>query len=168
MTKVHSIEPIIGRNPRIIILGSMPGIISINAIQYYANPRNLFWMVLEDLFGIDINASYEFKVQQVQQLPLIIWDTLKSCHREGSLDSKILSTDLEANDIGALLKRFPTVQAIAFNGGASAKYFDRLVRPQLSKDLNVELFKMPSTSPANAGMKQQQKLEIWRKLCRFI
>ncbi|MGK0398229.1 MAG: TDG/mug DNA glycosylase family protein [Gammaproteobacteria bacterium] len=168
MAKVHSIEPIIGRNPRIIILGSMPGIISINAIQYYANPRNLFWMVLADLFGIDINCSYESKVQQVQQLPIIIWDTLKSCHREGSLDSKILSTDLEANDIGALLKQFPTVQAIAFNGGASAKYFDRLVKPQLSKDLSVELFKMPSTSPANAGMKQQQKLEIWRKLYGFI
>jgi TDG/mug DNA glycosylase family protein len=168
VAKVHSIEPIIGRNPRIIILGSMPGIISINAIQYYANPRNLFWMVLADLFGIDINCSYESKVQQVQQLPIIIWDTLKSCHREGSLDSKILSTDLEANDIGALLKQFPTVQAIAFNGGASAKYFDRLVKPQLSKDLSVELFKMPSTSPANAGMKQQQKLEIWRKLCGFI
>jgi hypoxanthine-DNA glycosylase len=168
VAKVHSIEPIIGRNPRIIILGSMPGIISINAIQYYANPRNLFWMVLADLFGIDINCSYESKVQQVQQLPIIIWDTLKSCHREGSLDSKILSTDLEANDIGALLKQFPTVQAIAFNGGASAKYFDRLVKPQLSKDLSVELFKMPSTSPANAGMKQQQKLEIWRKLYGFI
>ena len=168
MTQVHSIEPIIGRNPRIIILGSMPGIISINASQYYANPCNLFWMVLADLFDININCSYESKVQQVQQLPVIIWDTLKSCHREGSLDSKILSTDLEANDIGSLLKQFPTVQVIAFNGAASAKYFDRLVKPQLSKEQNVEFFKMPSTSPANAGMKQQLKLDIWRRLCRFI
>lgn len=168
MTLVHSIEPIIGRKPRIIILGSMPSIISINASQYYANPRNLFWMVLADLFDIDIHCSYESKVKQVQQLPIIIWDTLKSCHREGSLDSKILSTDLETNDIGALLKQFPTVQAIAFNGGASAKYFDRLIKPKLSKDQNVELFKMPSTSPANAGMKQQLKLDIWRGLCRFI
>jgi TDG/mug DNA glycosylase family protein len=104
----------------------------------------------------------------MEELPIILWDTLKACHREGSLDSKILSANIEANDIGALLKQFPTVQAIAFNGGASAKYFDRLVKPQLSKDLNVELFKMPSTSPANAGMKQQQKLEIWRRLCQFI
>jgi TDG/mug DNA glycosylase family protein len=168
MPRVFSIEPIIGRNPRIIILGSMPGIISINAAQYYANPRNLFWTVLADLFSIDIDCSYESKVQQMEELPIILWDTLKACHREGSLDSKILSANIEANDIGALLKQFPTVQAIAFNGGASAKYFDRLVKPQLSKDLSVELFKMPSTSPANAGMKQQQKLEIWRRLCQFI
>jgi TDG/mug DNA glycosylase family protein len=167
-TRVYSIEPIIGRNPRIMILGSMPGIISINAAQYYANPRNVFWIVLADLFGIDIDCSYESKVQQMQQLPMIVWDTLKACHREGSLDSKILNTDIEANDIAALLNRYPTVQAIAFNGGASAKYFDRLVKPQLANELSVELLKMPSTSPANAGMKREQKLELWRRLSVFI
>lgn len=167
-TRVRSIEPIIGQNPRIIILGSMPGIISIKAAQYYANPRNLFWNVLADLFGIDIDVSYESRVEQMRALPIILWDTLKACHREGSLDSKILNTDIEANDITALLKQFPTVQAIAFNGGASAKYFDRLVKPQLPKDLDIELFKMPSTSPANAGMTREHKLELWRKLSVFI
>ena len=167
-TRVCSIEPIIGHNPRIIILGSMPGIISINAAQYYANPRNLFWTVLADLFGMDIDCSYESKVQQIQQLPMIVWDTLKACHREGSLDSKILNTDIEANDIAALLNSYPTVQAIAFNGGASAKYFDRLVKPLIPINLNIELLKMPSTSPANAGMKRERKLELWRRLSAFI
>lgn len=167
-SRVHSIEPIIGHNPRIMILGSMPGIISINAVQYYANPRNLFWAVLADLFGIDIDCSYESKIQQIQQLPLIVWDTLKTCRREGSLDSKILNTDIEANDIVALLRQFPTVEAIAFNGIASAKYFDRLVKPQLATDLDIELLKMPSTSPANAAMKREQKIELWRRLCQFI
>jgi TDG/mug DNA glycosylase family protein len=168
MARVHSIEPIIGRCPRIIILGSMPGIISINAAQYYANPRNMFWTVLAELFGIDIDCDYETKVQQVRDLPVILWDTIKSCHREGSLDSKILNTEIEANDIVALLERYATVQAIAFNGGASAKYFDRLIKPQLPSDLSVELLKMPSTSPANAGMKFEQKLDLWRRLSAFI
>ena len=168
MTRVHSIEPIIGRHPRIIILGSMPGIISINAAQYYANPRNMFWAVLAELFDIDIDCDYETKVQQVRELPVILWDTLKTCHREGSLDSKILNTDIEANDIVALLGQYPAVRAIAFNGGASSKYFDRLIKPQLPNDLSVELFKMPSTSPAYAGMKFEQKLELWRRLSVFI
>lgn len=167
-TRVHSIGPIIGRNPRIIILGSMPGIISINAAQYYANPRNLFWAVLADLFAIDIDCDYDAKIRQMEQLPLILWDTLKACHREGSLDSKILTKDIEANDIAALLTRYPTVQAIAFNGGAAAKYFDRLIKPQLPLDLTIEFFKMPSTSPANAGMQREQKLVLWRQLSVFI
>ena len=168
MTRVHSIEPIIGRNPRIIILGSMPGIISINAAQYYANPRNLFWTVLAELYGMDIECSYESRVQQIRELPIILWDTLKSCHREGSLDSRILNTDIEANDVVGLLERYQTVQAIAFNGAASEKHFNKLIRPQLSADLNIELLKMPSTSPANAGMKLDQKLELWRRLSAFI
>lgn len=168
MALVHSIEPVIGRDPRIIILGSMPGIVSINAAQYYANPRNLFWTVMAELFGIDIDCEYQVKVQQLRGLPIILWDTLKACHRQGSLDSKILNTDIQANDIAALLRQYSTVQAIAFNGGASAKYFDRLIKPHLPDNLAIELLKMPSTSPANAGMKLEQKLELWRRLSVFI
>lgn len=168
MNQVHSIEPIIGRDPRIIILGSMPGIISINAAEYYANPRNIFWIVMAELFAIDIDCDYQAKVQQLRDLPIILWDTLKSCHREGSLDSKILNADIQPNDIAALLKQYPTVQAIAFNGAASARYFDRLIKPQLLDDLRIDLLKMPSTSPANAGMKLEQKIELWRRLSVFI
>ncbi|MFT5656778.1 MAG: TDG/mug DNA glycosylase family protein [Gammaproteobacteria bacterium] len=168
MARVHSIEPIIGRNPRIIILGSMPGIISINAAQYYANPRNMFWAVLAELFGIDTDCSYQARVEQIRELPIILWDTLKACHREGSLDSKILNTEIEANDIVGLLEQHQSVQAIVFNGAASAKYFDRLITPHMPAKRNIELLKMPSTSPANAGMGFDQKIESWKELLRFI
>ena len=46
MTLVHSFEPIVGRDPRIVILGSMPGVVSLQAVQYYANPHNAFWAII--------------------------------------------------------------------------------------------------------------------------
>lgn len=168
MTRVRSFEPIIGCNPRVIILGSMPGVISLNAAQYYANPRNMFWQVVAGLFNIDTDCSYQARVRKIRQLPIILWDTLKACHREGSLDAKIVNADIEANDIVALLEQYPSVRAIAFNGAAAAKYFDRLVRPNVPGNLGIELLKMPSTSPANARMGFEQKLGSWKRLLAFI
>lgn len=168
MPRVHSFEPVVGRDPRIIILGSMPGIISLQAVEYYAHPRNLFWTILAELFEIDIACSYQQRVRQVQELPLILWDTLKSCHREGSLDANISNQQIEANDIVGLVEQHPRLRAIACNGASSHKYFKRLVEPHLPAAREIEVIKLPSTSPANAGMSWAQKLAAWRCLKDFV
>jgi TDG/mug DNA glycosylase family protein len=168
MALVHSFEPIVGRDPRIVILGSMPGVISLQAAQYYANPRNAFWTIIAELFGIDIDCDYDSRVQHISQLPLILWDTLKACHRQGSLDSKILRQQIEANDIVGLLERHSGLRAIAFNGAASEKYFNQLEKHRLPANHALELIKLPSTSPANAAMNFEQKLSAWRNLLDYL
>jgi len=89
MSRVQSFAPIIGRQPRVVILGSMPGVASLEALQYYAHPRNAFWPILGELFGIDPTAEYEARIRELEKLPVILWDTLQACHRPGSLDSDI-------------------------------------------------------------------------------
>ncbi len=131
MTLVHSFEPIVGRDPRIVILGSMPGVVSLQAVQYYANPHNAFWAIIAELFGIDKECNYESRIRQISRSPLILWDTLKSCHREGSLDSKILRQQIEANNVAGLVEQHSSLRVIAFNGAASAKYFDQLEKHRL-------------------------------------
>ncbi len=168
MPLVHSFEPIVGSNPRIVILGSMPGVVSLQAVQYYANPRNAFWAIIAELFGIDIDCSYQSRVDQISQLPLILWDTLKACHREGSLDSKILKQQIEANNIAGLTEQYSGLRAIAFNGAASEKYFNQLEKHRLPANHQLELIKLPSTSPANASMNFDQKLVIWRQLLDYL
>ena len=167
MPQVHSFEPVIGRDPRVIILGSMPGVISLNAVQYYANPHNAFWRIMADLFAFPALVGYEARIEHIKTCPLILWDTLKACHREGSLDSKIRKQDIEANDICGLIRDFPGIQAIVFNGAASEKYFMSLVAPELINH-QLELIRLPSTSPANAAMSFEQKLDAWRCLRRFF
>ncbi len=168
MTLVHSFEPIVGRDPRIVILGSMPGVVSLQAVQYYANPRNVFWAIIAELFGIDTDCNYESRIRQISRSPLILWDTLKACHREGSLDSKILRQQIEANNIAGLIEQHSSLRVIAFNGAASAKYFDQLEKHRLPANHRPELIKLPSTSPANAAMNFEQKLAAWRKLLDYL
>lgn len=168
MARVRSFEPLVGRQPRILILGSMPGIASLQAVQYYAHPRNAFWPIMAELFGIDPTASYSQRVAELSRHPLILWDTLQACHRPGSLDSNIDAKTARANDFPELLKRFPEIRAILFNGATSEKYFKQLVLPNLPQKLELTLLRMPSTSPAHAGMDFEQKLSAWRQLLDFI
>jgi len=168
VARVRSFEPLVGHQPRILILGSMPGIASLQAVQYYAHPRNAFWPIMAELFGIDPTASYEHRVSELSRHPLILWDTLKACHRPGSLDSNIDAKTARANDFPGLLKRFPGIRAILFNGATSEKYFKQLVLPNLPETLEVALLGMPSTSPAHAGMSFEKKLSVWRQLLDFI
>ncbi|MFA9418605.1 MAG: DNA-deoxyinosine glycosylase [Gammaproteobacteria bacterium] len=168
MSLVHSFEPIIGRDPCVLILGSMPGVISLQAIEYYANPRNAFWKIVAELFELDIDCSYELRVQQISELPIVLWDTLRACQRPGSLDSSILRQQIQANDIRGLLEQYSGLRAIIFNGAASEKYFNQLVKPHLPANRELALLRMPSTSPANAGMKFEQKLLAWRRLLDYL
>jgi len=168
MSRVQSFAPVIGRQPRIVILGSMPGVASLEAVQYYAHPRNAFWPIMGELFGIDPAAAYDSRISELEKLPLILWDTLQACHRPGSLDSNIDAGSVRANDFLRLLSRFPEIRTILFNGATSEKYFKQLVIPKLPDPFAVELIKMPSTSPAHAGMRFEQKLEAWRRLLDFI
>ena len=168
MIQVESFEPIVGCRPRVIILGSMPGVASLEAVQYYAHPRNTFWPIMGEMFGVDHKAGYESRVGAFEKLPLILWDTLQACHRPGSLDSNIDQQTAEANDFPWLLRRHPDVRAILFNGATSEKYFRKLALPLLPQAERIELIRMPSTSPANAGMSFDQKLVAWRRLLDFI
>jgi len=166
VARVQSFAPVIGKHPRILILGSMPGVASLDAVQYYAHPRNVFWPIMAELFSIDASADYAQRIVQIAQKPVVLWDTLKSCYRPGSLDSAITRDSVEANDIPELLEEFTQIKAVACNGASSANYFRKLVLPQISP--SIELLQMPSTSPANAAMNFEQKLAVWRRLLEFI
>lgn len=152
--------PIIGEDPVILILGSLPGAASLAHQQYYAHPQNAFWRILEALFNIPAKASYAEKCAQVINARLAIWDVCHSACRQGSLDSAITAHTVMANDINGLLEAYPTIKTIAFNGSASANLFKRHIK--LAHD--VMTLALPSTSPANASIPYLKKLERWSVL----
>ncbi len=168
MARVHSFEPVVGTRPRIVILGSMPGVASLEAVQYYAHPRNAFWPILGRLFGFDHDIDYARRIGEIEKRPLILWDSLQSCERPGSLDSNIDMTSASANDFPGLFERHSSIRAVFCNGATSEKYFRRLALPLLEDRFEFDLVRLPSTSPANAGMKFEQKLAAWRCILDYV
>ena len=138
-----------------------PGVASLEARQYYAHPRNAFWPIMAELFGVEWADSYAAKIKQFKELPLVLWDVLRSCQRDGSLDSDIAPDRLEPNAIAQLLFQYPSITLIVFNGAAAEKYFLQKVAESVQQFRRVELVRLPSTSPAHASKTRQQKIAEW-------
>jgi hypoxanthine-DNA glycosylase len=166
LSDIESFPPIAGPRARVLILGSIPGIASLQAGQYYAHPRNQFWRILGELLGFDPVAAYADKTQALQDVGIALWDVVKACHRPGSLDANIDKQSIVANDFAGFLQSHPGIEQIFFNGATAEHTFQRLVRPNLQSGLKLQ--RLPSTSPANAGQSYQQKLESWRVVLSLL
>jgi TDG/mug DNA glycosylase family protein len=155
--------PVLPRLPRALVLGSMPGGASLAAGQYYAHPRNAFWPVMQSLFGIDAGLPYEQRIEGLRLAGIALWDVVYQCRRKGSLDTSIEPASVVVNDIAALLATHTSIRAVFCNGGGAWQLLQRyFVRPGRHPDIPV--YRMPSTSPANARMTLQQKCSEWRLL----
>jgi hypoxanthine-DNA glycosylase len=152
---LDGLGPVVDADTRLIVLGSFPGVASLQAQQYYGHPRNHFWPILGAIWQLDLKAaSYAERLAAARAHRLGLWDVYASCRREGSLDSAI--EDAEFNDLASLTRLAPALRAIAHNGGESA----RAMRHTRAHGLPV--VRLPSTSPANASWSFEKKLAAWR------
>ena len=143
-------------------MGSMPGKASLRVNQYYAHPRNAFWPILSDLLGIE-TPDYERRAEVVADHGIAIWDVLGECTRPGSLDSAIDERTAVVNDFPAFFRRHTRLRRIFFNGAKAESLFVRRVLPGLDEAAaGLPRQRLPSTSPAHAGMRRAQKREAWR------
>lgn len=158
-----SFAPIANEDAHILILGSMPGIKSLQAQQYYAHPRNAFWPIMAQLFDFDLTLDYTAKCQKLLEHKVAVWDVLKSCQRQGSLDQHIEADSMVANDFDLFLDRHNQIQHIFFNGGKAEQVFKRHVLPTLNVEQQLSCQLLPSTSPAHAAKSLDEKYQIWEK-----
>jgi len=165
-----SFPPILGRKPRLLVLGSMPGARSLAEQRYYAHPQNLFWRAMDQLCGAGPALPYERRVAKVRGSGIALWDVLAHCERAGSLDGSIVRASEVPNAIAELLAEHPTIRAVAFNGGTARAAFRRHVLPALDDEVRarVTFEDLPSTSPAYAALSAARKLAQWARLQRWL
>jgi double-stranded uracil-DNA glycosylase len=169
MPKARSFPPLSRGDARVLILGSMPGLESLRRREYYAHPQNQFWPIMGALFGAARELPYAQRVDTLTRRGIAVWDVLKSCEREGSLDGSIKPESERPNDFVRFLKMHPGIRAVFFNGGKAQSAFARHVRPRLGALAEQLTFvRLPSTSPAHAGLPRAAKLEAWKTVREFL
>ena len=152
---MHGLPPIFGAQARVLILGSFPSAASLAARQYYAHPQNQFWRILGAVLEQPLqDMPYAERIAAVQAAGIAIWDVFASCERAGSLDSAIQGA--VPNPLAQLQKSAPALRRICFNGRMAAR------RVREVEALGYEARVLPSTSPAHAGMRFEEKLAHWR------
>jgi hypoxanthine-DNA glycosylase len=154
------LPPLVSGQTRLLILGSFPGVTSLAAQQYYGHPQNHFWKIFQAIWPsspiMTVADSYKIRSEWLLARQLGLWDVYAACEREGSLDSAIRRPVV--NDFAAIQRLCPSLQAIAHNGGESFKHSKHTLQ------LGVPVYKLPSTSPANASWSFDRKLAAWREV----
>ncbi|MFP3594360.1 DNA-deoxyinosine glycosylase [Chryseobacterium sp. SIMBA_038] len=159
--RISSFPPFIDDQSKILILGSIPGVKSLEKQQYYAHPQNKFWKIIFELFNEDFTQNYTERIAVLKKHHIAIWDVIDSCERKGSLDSEIKNE--EANQIGELLEQYPNVKAIFCNGGKSYKNLQKI----LGKNYKIPIILLPSTSPLHT-VSFEKKYEEWKVILNFL
>jgi hypoxanthine-DNA glycosylase len=159
MPHIRSFPPVADDHATVLILGSMPGKESLKQNQYYAHPQNAFWKIMGELVGAHPHLPYEERLHKLTAAHIALWDVLATCERETSLDSNIRKEQL--NDFAAFFEQHPQITRVCFNGTKAEQSFNKFVlgTQQLPP---LDFVRLPSTSPAHAGMRYADKLLAWR------
>lgn len=154
---LHGLPPILDAHTRLIVLGSFPGVASLQAQRYYQHPRNQFWTILGALWGLPLpDMTYPDRCSALLAHGLGLWDVYARCERQGSLDRAIQHAEL--NDLASLRERCPQLEAVAHNGAESHRH------ARHTRALGLPVYRLPSTSPAHAAQTAQQKTTAWREV----
>ncbi|SMF44381.1 DNA-deoxyinosine glycosylase [Pseudogulbenkiania subflava] len=152
--------PVVSPEVRLLILGSLPGEASLAASQYYAHPRNQFWRLLGEVLDEPLGEMpYADRLGCLLEHRVGLWDVVAQARRQGSLDAAL--NDIEHNDLLALTRSLPRLEAIGFNGGTAFKAAKSLAGSPLA------LLALPSSSPAYTRP-YEEKLAIWLQLRRYM
>src|SRR6056297_143611 len=179
---IYGFPPIIGEQPKVLILGSMPGVKSLELGQYYGHPQNHFWKIMAELLGRPMPESYEGRIAMLHESGIAVWDVFGSCRREGSLDQSI--REAKPNDVPGLLRKYPSIRLVAFNRRKSEQGFYRGVKELYDQTVKVadfsgltkllklseleelrelEFVRLPSSSPipTRRHKRWEDKLDEW-------
>ena len=156
-SSAEGFPPILGAEPRVLILGSLPSRKSLDQRQYYGHPQNAFWKIMRTLLGA--RGSYDERSAAIAAAGVAVWDVLARAVRPGSMDADIDMGSAVANPLGPFLEREASVGLVAFNGRAAESMFRRFVPGPLRP---LEYVRLPSTSPAYASLTLAEKTERWR------
>lgn len=154
--------PIADADARVLVLGSLPGRMSLEKQQYYAQPYNAFWKIMGQLFGAAPELPYERRLEELRKHGVAVWDVLAAGERSGSLDSAIVAASMVSNDFDAFFRAHREIRLICFNGNKAAELYRRRVLPNLTPAIvAIDTELLPSTSPAHASRTFAQKLARW-------
>jgi len=165
----YGFAPVAARDACALVLGSLPGPVSLRAGQYYAQSRNAFWPIMGELFGAARELPYPRRLATLRRHRVALWDVCASAHRQGALDAAIDRSSMVPNDFGSFLDRHRGIGRIFFNGRTAAELYRRFVLPGLPEALaSMPTLILPSTSPAYAAMSYAAKLARWRVVETFV
>ncbi len=167
--KSAGFDAVASADARVLIVGTLPSVKSLEMGEYYAHPRNCFWWIMGKLVGASPELAYAERLQRLRASGIALWDVCRAAERPGSSDAEIRMDSIEPNDFRSFFDVHPRIELTGFNGQPAERLFRRKVLPLLTELRPITYRVLDSTSPACAHISREEKLAHWREsLARFI
>jgi len=151
---------IIGDGPKVLILGTIPSVLSDRKQEYYGNPQNHFWRIIYQVFDSELDPVYGGRLTYLKEKEIALWDVLGECDIDKSKDHSIINP--VANDLASLFRRHTSIGHVFLNGKKAYGCYERLVQKKLPPGLDGPIVAtLPSSSPANA-VRISEKVNAWK------
>lgn len=154
------------KQPVLLILGSYPSLSSLQKGEYYGNPRNQFWQIIQEILDIPAALAYRERITRLAEFKILLWDVLFFCSRTNSSDAAI--QDPIPNNIRELLAENLSIRCIALNGRTGSEYYFHRFFSDIMNAGYPHLLILPSTSPAYAKMRLDEKIDQWKEIVPFL
>ena len=161
--KSISLPQIINNNSEILILSSFPVEEDGPHLQYYADSSDKFWELIFSCLEEDDPAEYAERTTLLLKHHIALGTVMKITQtvRAGTLQKQF-----KPNDFQGLLKKYPTLKTIVFNGDKAFQLFKKNV--SLKDFPDMKTIKMPTTSPSRGRYVKtyEEKLTEWKCLIK--
>lgn len=155
----HPFPAVVDSKSRILILGSVPSIKSVENNFYYMHPKNRFWKVLSAIFGVDLySATVDERISFLLEHKIALYDSVEECDIEASKDSAI--SNVVPADIPSLVAKSEILHI--FCNGKASLYYLLSAYPEYESITTL----LPSTSPANAQFSLEKLIEAWKVIIK--
>ena len=152
--RITGLPALIDQTSVVLILGTLPGQMSLTTGTYYADPSNKFWDILFMACGEKIEKTATAKERLLKTYHIALWDILDSAVRKTSGDKDLM--DERPNDLPACLMEYPNLKLLIFHSNDAYKYFKRFFK-------NIAIPYICVSSPSGQNRKSiETKSEEWR------
>ena len=155
----HEFPPVFDERSRVLVLGTIPSPRSRELGFYYMHPQNRFWKMLCAVLGEEIPPGIEGRRDLCLRHGIALWDVLESCEISGAEDSSIRNA--VPNKL-RLITDNCDIRAVFTTGKKAHALYARHFA-----DLMTDIC-LPSTSPANRTISEEEMLKQYMKIAEFL
>ena len=164
MIEKHPFGVFVPPNAKYLLLGSFVTKPTHNYEWFYANGRNQFWPILEEVYGAPLQTKND-QQKLFTKLDMAIGDIILECERinNSNLDVNLKCLVFNTKAITQIVEE-NNIDKIFFTSRYVEKLFRREFKDLILKYPAIELITLPSPSPRYALLTKVQKIVRYKQL----
>lgn len=164
MIEIHPFGNFVPEKIKYLMLGSFVTKPSNSYEWFYANGRNQFWPIMQEVYGVELKTKKQQQALFVQ-LEMALADIIFSCERKNNsnLDVNLFNIVYNTEAIREIISK-NKIEKIFFTSRHVENLFNKLFKDISGIDSEIELVCLPSPSPRYASMHKLAKVDKYKKL----